>query len=126
MTEMLASPYELMAQIDRDARALDQGGRQLAKAIQDLAKVEVNYQREYEKELISIYHGAKETGDRMPAEDIRRALAHRKIDHAVYGAFLTKTAEVEALKSWTRTVAGALSARQSLLAALRAELQAAA
>jgi hypothetical protein len=120
----LASPYELMAQIQRDARDLDQGGRQLARSIRELGAVEHKYKAALESQLITIFHEYKEKGERMPAEDIRNALAHKQVNPAIYAAYLTKTAEVEALRSWTRTTASALSARQSLLACLRAEIQA--
>lgn len=121
----LSSPYELMSAIEADARGLDAGGRQLAKAIKQLGDLERDYEKAVQDALITLYHDAKERGDRLPAEDIRKALSHRQVPAPVYGAFLAKKAEVDALKAWTRTVESSLSARQSLLNALKAELRAA-
>ena len=120
----VSSPHELMAQIEADARSLDAGGRQLAKAIQQAVQVSRDYERAMQSELITIYDAAKRSGERMPAEDVRRAMAHKAVDHNVYAQFLIKQAEIEALKAWTRTTMAALSAKQSLLAAMRDELRA--
>ncbi len=122
LTEL--NPVELINTIARDARRLDEGGRRLANAIQQLADREREYRKSVEDARIRIYHDSKESGERMPAEDIREALAHRQIPSAVYSEFLAAKAEVDALKAWTRTVEHSVSARQSLLAALREELRA--
>lgn len=120
----VSSPHELMAQIEADAHSLDAGGRQLATAIRRSVDVTQAYEIAFESEKIRIYNAAKMSGERMPAEDIRNAIAHKAVDHAVYARFLTSQAEIEALKAWTRTVAAALSARQTLLNVLRDELRA--
>jgi hypothetical protein len=117
------NPVALIEQINRDARRLDSGGRRLASAIKELSELETDYRKHVEEARIRIYHDSKESGERMPAEDIRDALAHRQIPSDVYAKFLTARAEVDALKAWTRTVEHAVSARQSLLAALREELR---
>ena len=118
----LSSPHELMAQIEADARSLDSGGRQLAKSIQKLSGLEQKYQAAVQSALIEMYHVAKEGGERLPAEDVRQALAHRQVPKEIYGSYLAGKAEVDALRAWCRTMESALSARQSLLSALRAEL----
>jgi hypothetical protein len=119
----VSTPHELMAQIEADARSLDSGARRLAKAIQELAGFAQRYERDLQQQLITIYDEAKHTGERMPAEDVRRAMAQRGVDHATYASFLSKQAEVEALKAWTRATASVLSARQTLLNVLRDELR---
>lgn len=121
----LSTPHELMAAIDADARSLDAGGRRLAQAIQKLSTHEHNYEKHVQDALITIYHDSKESGQRMPAEDVRTALAHRKVPAEVYGAFLATKAEVDALKAWCRVTESSLSAKQSLLNAMKAELRAA-
>lgn len=126
MTDSLSSPHELMSAIDAAARSLDAGGRRLAQAIQKLSTHEQNYEKARQDALITIYHDAKESGQRMPAEDVRQALAHRQVPNEVYGAFLAAKAEVDALKAWCRVTEASLSARQTLLNVMKAELRAAA
>jgi hypothetical protein len=57
----------------------------------------------------------------MPAEDLRRAMAHQRIDRKLYGEHLTAQARVEGGKAYLRALTAAVSARQSVLSALRAE-----
>jgi hypothetical protein len=113
-----------MAAIEADAHSLDSGGRELATAIKRAVDVTQRYEIAFESELIKIYDTAKRSGERMPAEDVRKAMAHASVDHSVYARFLTSQAEIEALKAWTKTTAAALSARQTLLNVLRDELRA--
>jgi hypothetical protein len=120
----VTSPYALIAEIDRNAREIDAGGRTLAKAIVEFAKVTQVYEAAIESEKIRIFDAAKNAGERMPAEDIRNAIAHRAVDSGVYARYLAKLAEIDALKAWTKTLASAMSARQSLLAAMREEVKA--
>lgn len=118
------SPYALMAEIERNARELDAGGRTLAKAITEFARVTQTYEAAIESEKIRIFDAAKHAGERMPAEDIRTAMAHRAVDSGVYARYLSKQAEIEALKAWTRTLSSVLSARQTLLNVMRDEVKA--
>lgn len=118
------SPYQIMADIERGARELDAGGRTLAKAITEFAKVTQTYDAAIESEKIRIYHEARATGKRMPAEDIRTAMAHHAVDSAIYARYLSKQAEIEALKAWTKTLSSVLSARQTLLNVMRDEIKA--
>jgi hypothetical protein len=120
----IASPGDLMVAIERDARALDNAGRELAKAIQKQGDLEMRYERARQEALIKILHDSLEAKERVPAEDLRGALAHQQIPIDVYEGFLAGKARVDALKAWSRATEHSLSARQSLLNALKAELRA--
>jgi DNA-binding transcriptional regulator YiaG len=113
-----------MSAIDADARSLDAAGRRLAQAIQKLSGLEMQYEQAVQEQLVTLHHESKESGERLPAEDIRRALAHRKVSREVYGAYLASRAEVDALRAWCRATEASLSAKQSLLNAMKAELRA--
>lgn len=114
-----------MVSIDRSAASLDDGGRKLAKSISRLGDLERDYNRAVECALIKLYDQAKRTGERLPAEDVRQALAHAEVPSDIYGAFLSAKAEVDAGKAWLRSLEAAVNARQSLLKAMRDELAAA-
>ena len=54
-------------------------------------------------------------GERMPAEDVRRAIAHQNVDAGIYGAHLMAKANREALEKRVTARRAAVNARQSLL-----------
>lgn len=90
----------------------------LHEAIERYEVAEAAYEKAVQTQLIAIYHKAKEAGERLPAEDIRRALAHQEISNEIYAEFLTTKATKEALQTRYRALSAAVSARQSLLKAL--------
>jgi hypothetical protein len=117
-------PYTVMGAIDADARSLDHASARLGRVIKELVDTEARYDTAFQSELVRIHHAAKQEGTRPPAEDIRKALAARSVDSTLYGRYLALQAEVEALKQFVRSREAILSARQSLLSALRAEARA--
>ena len=122
----LPAPGAVIAQIDADAQALDTASKSLYRAIKNKAEAEQEYEKELRTQLITIFNDAKANGERMPAEDLRKALAHKQIPHKVYADYIVAVAEVEAMTARTRAITAAMNGRQSLLAALRDELRAAA
>ena len=114
-------PASVMASIDADARALDVAGRELGAAIKVLQGRELAYEEVHQKTLLAIYHEHKESGERLPAEELRRALAHQRMDRHIYAHFLEAKAQVNALQAYIGTLKASVSARQSLLSALRTE-----
>jgi hypothetical protein len=114
-------PASVMAAVDSGARQLDSAGRALGKAIKNLSEAEAEYERHFEEALIGLVHRYKENGERLPGEDLRRALAHQNLAPDTYAKYLSAKAEVRALEAWVRTLQAATSARQSLLSTLRAE-----
>jgi hypothetical protein len=115
------NPPTLLAKLDADAAALDVAGKELAHAIGDAAKAAANYERAMQSALLELRDEHAKSGERMPAEDLRRAMAHQRIDRKLYGEHLTAQARVEGGKAYLRALTAAVSARQSVLSALRAE-----
>ena len=121
----MIDPAQVMEQIDKGAKALDGGGKELGKAITEAAKTELAYKESLEKALLEVRDGYRESGERMPAEDLRLAEAHQKVNGATYAKYLTSKARVDALRAWLRALEAQVSARQSLLRALTEEARAA-
>jgi hypothetical protein len=115
-----------MEQIENLASEIDTTGKQLAKAIKDASEMRVDYVRAFEGELIKIRDEHKESGERLPAEEMRAALAHQRLDRFIYAKHLTAEAHVDALKAYLRALEASTSARQSLLATMREEVRLAA
>jgi hypothetical protein len=115
------SPIVVMEAINHDCRLLDRLGRELADAIRDQATVERDYELAIERVKLELFDEYKSRKERLPAEDMRRALAHQRVNPDLYGRFLMARANANALKAHARTVEAALSGRQTLLGVLRAE-----
>src|SRR4051812_11962991 len=104
---------ELMNAVEDGAERLEKASDKLYKAIKDAGEAERAYEQRFEQELLTIYHAAKRAGERMPAEDVRRAIAHENVDDGIYAAHLMAKAELAALEKLFRGVEKAVSARQS-------------
>lgn len=86
------------------------------------AQAEIAYDQAMTEQNVLLYHQCKESGDRLPAEDMRKALAHKAIDPAVYAAHLSKKAKAEAMDKAIKINQSILSALQSELSQMRVEL----
>jgi hypothetical protein len=104
-----------MQAVEEGASKLAALSDQLAEAIRVAAIAETAYEGAFEKELLRIYHDAKRAGERIPAEDVRKALAHEAVDDGVYAAHLMARANLAATDKQMRGLSAAVSARQSLL-----------
>jgi hypothetical protein len=83
-------PVTLMTEITADVKALDATGRELGKAIKVLAESELKYEQALQSQLVTQLHDAKETGQRLPGEQLRSAIAHQQIDSKVYAEYLSR------------------------------------
>lgn len=111
----------VMGQIDAGASALDTAGKEIGKAITEAAEAELAYREALEVALLKIREDFRDRGERLPAEDLRNALAHQGMDRRLYGEHIRTKARVDALRSYVRALESELSGRQSLLAAMKAE-----
>jgi hypothetical protein len=111
-------PGQLMAAVDDGATRLEKAAGAYHDAVLEHERAEALYERDFQKKLLVVYHRAKDSGERMPAEDIRRAMAHELVDAEVYADFLEAKAKREALAVRYRALAASVSARQSLLKSL--------
>jgi hypothetical protein len=105
----------LQAAIELGAERLEKAAGAIHHATIEAGEAEHAYEKALEKELLTIYHEAKRAGERMPAEDVRRAIAHEQIEDEVYALHLHKKAHLAAQEKLFKGLQAALSARQSLL-----------
>jgi len=113
MTEL--DPGAVTAAVDEGATRLERAAESLHAAVLDAEKASQVYDEAYEKELLRIYDEAKKSGERMPAEDVRRALAHHRIESKVYIAHVEAKATLAAQEKLFRGLEKSVSARQSVL-----------
>lgn len=115
---MTFDPGETMSAVERGADRLEQAADVMYDATRRFENAENTYNRAVEAELVRIFHDHKQSGERIPAEDLRRALAHAAIEGGIYDEYLAAKAELSAREKRYRALAAAVSARQSLLKAL--------
>ena len=115
---MSLDPTSLTADVEKGAASLEKAADSYSKAVLRAERAENAYEREFQKKLLVVYHKAKESGERTPAEDLRRAMAHELIDSEVYAEHLESKALKEAMAVKFRALQSAVSARQSLLKVL--------
>lgn len=111
-------PVATVEAVDRGAEEIERAAADLAKAIHDKEVAEHAYLQAKEVELIKIYDAAKKAGERLPAEDVRQALAHRNLPEGVYKTHLVTKAAADGAEKLFRAKMQAVSARQSVLKAL--------
>lgn len=115
---MTFDPGKVMADVDKGASRLESAADTYSKAVLRFEKAENAYERAVQRQLVVIYDKAKKKGERTPAEDIRKALAHDAIDREIYAEYLESRAQKESLSVRFRALSAAVSARQSLLKSL--------
>lgn len=115
MTAHGFDPLAIMKAVDEGAAKLEKAADTIANAVRDAAECEAAYDEAMEKELIRLYDSAKRAGERLPAEDVRTALAHEKVEAGVWAGHLMAKANLAALDKQMKGLSAAVSARQSLL-----------
>jgi hypothetical protein len=121
----MAEAVEVMAKLDALAVELDQRSSQLAQVERDLDPVEERYTDFYEGFVAGMFED--EDSKRMPGEDVRRALAHKYLknsDPELLGNYRRLTRQRDRLKRRIETLGKAASAQQSILSALKREMEA--
>jgi len=119
MTEL--SPGPLMDAVEKGAGRLEKASDDLYRAVKAAQQAEHAYEQQFEKELLTIYNDSQRKGERMPAEDVRRAIAHKNVDDKVYAQHLLAKAELAAQEKLFKGIEKAVSARQSVLRAFGAQ-----
>lgn len=114
----MLEPGALMNAVEDGASRLEAASDALYAAVKEAGEAERAYEQAFEQELLRIYHDSRRNGERMPAEDVRKALAHENVDDGVYAAHLMAKAELAAQEKLFRGIEKAVSARQSVLRAL--------
>lgn len=118
MTETpLPSPSQILAFLDQAATDLDSLGKRLENAHLLFGEAEAEYEEKRDEALIEILNEYE--GRRLPGEDVRLALAHKRMDFSVYVRFKKAKRLVEGINARVRRLETAVNARQSSLKALR-------
>ena len=84
----MVDPGTLMGEIHAAAVAIDNASRAQGQAIRHLAEAERAYERSFQSALLAIRDEALADGQRLPAEDLRRAMAHKRVPEDIYAVFL--------------------------------------
>jgi hypothetical protein len=120
----LSSPGELMVEIERAARSLDATSRKIADLERRYPDIDLRYQRARAEAMIELELNYLEKNEKMPAADLREAHVFHMMPAEIIEARETHKHHIDALKAWARGTEASLSARQTLLNVLKAELRA--
>lgn len=121
----LPHPATIMAFLDEKAVELDSLGKQLEAAHIGLGDAEVEWEDALDDALLKIHDDCHARDERMPAADVRSALARRDAEaRTKYGTYRRAKRLCEGLEKRGRVMDTAVSARQSTLKRLEAELNA--
>lgn len=115
----MSDPVTIMAAIDADLEALDRIGRELDITLIQYHEADEVYDEAYEEELALL---VEEYGDkRLPGEDVRKALIHKRLDPEIVRNRRRLERRVQRLTQEGRRHEKTLSGLQSELGFLRAE-----
>lgn len=121
MSEALPTPAAVMSFLDQAAGDLDRLGKELEAAHLDLGDAESEYEEKLDLALLELVTDYEARGKRLPGEDVRLALARKRIDFSIYARFKKAKRRVEGLNLHSRKLETAVSARQSTLRGMREE-----
>lgn len=113
----LPSPSEVIEFLNVAATELDSLGKQLEEAHIWLGDAESEYEEKLDEALLIVVE--EYDGKRLPGEDVRLALARRKMDFNVYSRYRKAKRLVEGLTLHARKLETAVGARQSTLKGIR-------
>lgn len=116
----MSDPITLMGQIDVDCAELDQIGKDLDTVLEALELAEASYEETFEAEL-AVLAEEHETKGRLPGEEVRRAIIHKRIDRGLYREVKRLSSLAKRLEARGRRIEKTLSGRQSELSFLKSE-----
>ena len=120
---MIESAERLKAAADE----LDGLSKSLIVVEKELGKLEVSYRLAVEDFKVALFKASQETGERMPAEDVRNALAHKHFrdhDEDAYTRYLMLRQARERAKGRISDLREIVAAHRSLVSAAKTELEA--
>ena len=118
----MSDPATLMGEVEADCRALDACGKELGRALKELAEAEIASGDAFDAALIEVEREYAGRDERLPSAEQRAAHARQKIEPELRGKAMRLKREVEALQHWARIKQASVSGRQSILSTLKAEL----
>lgn len=118
----LPSPAAVMAFLDQAAVDLDSLGKRLENAHVSMGDAEAAWEDAKDIALLEILEEYENDPNRkLPGEDVRLALARKRIGFQVYRDYIKAKALVKGLENHSRKLEKAVSARQSTLKRMNAE-----
>jgi hypothetical protein len=115
---MSFDPGQVMSDVDVAPKKIEAAADLYDAAVNSEAEASLAYDKAFEAELLTIYHEAKRAGERMPAEDVRRAIAHDRMDDTLYADHVMTKARAAAADKQLRAALAAGSLLQTKAKAL--------
>lgn len=117
------TPAALLLELSEEMRLLSEAADDFGRARRKLAVAQVQYERAMTEKLIELQAEYRNSGERLPGEEMRKAICHDRLDPELREQLLIAEAEVEALDKFIRVKTAVVSALQSELSFMRTEYQ---
>lgn len=117
------TPAVLLRELSGELRELSEAGEKFGPSRRKLALAQAQYERTMAEKLIELQSEYRESGERLPGEEMRKAICHDRMDEELRDQLLICEAEVDALEKFIRVKTVVVSALQSELSFLRTEFQ---
>jgi hypothetical protein len=118
-------PNALLLEIESLKESLTSLGNDFSEARHTAAVTEQAYEKEVAKIYISLLDPKEREKmglEKLPAEDMRKAIAHSKMDENTWSAYLMSQADVESLTKLMKVKESVLTGCQAQLNQLRVEM----
>jgi hypothetical protein len=118
-------PNALLQEIESLKESLNSLGDEFRQARAAKAVMEQNYEKAIAKvymQLLDPTSRAQMGLEKLPAEDMRKAIAHSKIDESTWSAYLMAEADVESIGKLLKVKEAVLTGCQAQLNQLRVEM----
>ena len=116
------NPQQVLKAIEEDRAELIRLSGEYDKSRRELGKLEFDYEQAMATALVNFELGRREIGEKLPAEDVRRAHTHRRVDKE-FKTYLEVKASVDSLEKLIRIRQAHMSSLQSELAFMTEELR---
>ena len=115
------TPAMLLQELGTEMRELTEAGESFSRARRVLARCQYTYEQGMSVQLITLRDEYQSAGERLPGEEMRKAICHSKMSDDERSNLLMSEAEVDALEKIIRVRTCVVSALQSELSFLRTE-----
>lgn len=116
---VLPQPSEVIQFLNEAAGELDRLGKEIEQAHIQMGDCEAIYEEKRDEALLAIVEEYEAKEKRLPGEDVRLALAHKRMDFQTLIDYRKSKRLVEGLSRRTRLLESAVNARQSTLRGIR-------
>ena len=116
----LPTPATIMVFLEEKAIEIDDLGKQLEAAHLELGDAEMVWEEARDGALLEIVD--RYAGERLPAEDVRNAMVRKRVGFEAYSNYRQAKRRCEGMEKHGRMLDTAISARQTTLRGLQADL----